>query len=71
MSTLAFQFNDMVDKIYSLPLEDKMELKNLLEHSISEERRNEILANFKKSKEEHQSGKLKFSSELDELKNML
>lgn len=71
MSTLAFQFNDMVDKIYSLPLEDKMELKNLLEHNISEERRNEILANFKKSKEEHQSGKLKFSSELDELKNML
>ena len=71
MSTLAFQFNDMVDKIYSLPLEDKMELKNLLEHNISEERRNEILANFKKSKEDHQSGKLKFSSELDELKNML
>ena len=71
MSTLAFQFNDMVDKIYSLPLEDKMELKTLLEHNISEERRNEILANFKKSKEEHQSGKLKFSSELDELKNML
>ena len=71
MSTLAFQFNDMVDKIYSLPLEDKMELKNLLEHNISEERRNEILANFKKSKEDHQLGKLKFSSELDELKNML
>jgi hypothetical protein len=60
-----------VEKIYSLPLEDKLELKNLLEHNISEERRNEIVVNFKKSKVEHQSGKLKFSSELDELKKML
>lgn len=71
MGTLAFRFNDMVDKIYSLPLDEKMELKNLLEHNISEERRNEIVANFKKSKEEHQTGKFKFSSELDELKKML
>jgi len=71
MGTLAFRFNDMVDKIYSLPLEEKMELKNLLEHNISDERRNEIVANVKKSKVEHQSGKLKFSSELDELKKML
>jgi hypothetical protein len=71
MGTLAFRFNDVVEKIYSLPLEDKLELKNLLEHNISEERRNEIVVNFKKSKVEHQSGKLKFSSELDELKKML
>jgi hypothetical protein len=71
MGTLAFRFNDMVDKIYSLPLDEKMELKNLLEHNISEERRNEIVANFKKAREEHQSGNLKFSSELSELKKML
>jgi RNAse (barnase) inhibitor barstar len=71
MGTLAFRFNDVVEKIYSLPLEDKLELKNLLERNISEERRNEIVANLKKSKEEHQSGKLKFSSKLDELKKML
>jgi len=71
MGTLAFRFNDMVDKIYKLPLEEKMELKNLLEHNISEERRNEIMANFKKAKDENQSGKLKFSSELDKLKKML
>jgi hypothetical protein len=40
MGTLAFRFNDVVEKIYSLPLEDKLELKNLLERNISEERRN-------------------------------
>lgn len=71
MGTLAFRFNDIVDKIYSLPLDEKMELKNLLEHNISEERRNEIVANFIKAREEHLSGKLKFSTELDELKKML
>jgi RNAse (barnase) inhibitor barstar len=60
MGTLAFRFNDMVDKIYSLPLDEKIELKNLLEHNISEERRNEIVTNFKKASEEYQSGKLKF-----------
>jgi len=71
MGTLEFRFNDMVDKIYSLPLDEKMELKNLLEHNISEERRNEIVVNFKKAREEHLSGNLKFSAELDELKKML
>ncbi len=71
MGTFAFRFNDVVEKIYSLPLEEKMELKNLLERNISEERRNEIVTNFKKTKEEYQLGKLKFSSELDELKKML
>ena len=68
MRTLALQFNDIVEKIYSLPLEEKVELKNLLEHNISDERRDEILINFKKSREEHHSGKLNFSSEINELK---
>lgn len=68
---MIFRFNEVVEKIYGLPLEDKIELKNLLERNISEERRNEIMVNFKKSKEEHQSGKLKFSSKLEELKKML
>ncbi len=71
MGTIAYTFNEMVDKIYSLPLEEKIELKNLLEHNISEERRNEIGANFKKAKDEHISGKLSFSSKLEELKKML
>ena len=58
MTTLAFQFKDIVEKVYSLPIEEKLELKNLLEHNISEARRNEILANYKQSQEEEKSGKL-------------
>lgn len=71
MGTLAYRFNDVVEKMYSLPLEEKLELKNLLENNISDERRNEIVVSYKKSKEEHQAGKLKFSSKHDELKKML
>jgi hypothetical protein len=71
MKTLAFRFNDIVEKIYGLPLEDKVELKNLLEHNISDARRDEILINYTKAREEHQSGKLKFSSTIDDLKKML
>ena len=71
MKTQAIQFNDLVDQIYGMPLEDKLELKNLLEHNIADSRRNEIANNAKKAKEEHKSGNLGFSSNTSELKNML
>ncbi len=69
MKTQAIQFNDLVDHIYNMPLEDKLELKNLLEHNIADSRREEIANNVKKAKEEHKSGKLSFSSNITELKN--
>ena len=71
MKTQAIQFNDLVDQIYGMPLEDKLELKDLLEHNIADSRRNEIANNAKKAKEEHKSEKLSFSSNTSELKNML
>ena len=49
MATIAYQFKDLVEKIYDMPLEDKLELKSLLEHNISEARRNEIVTNYKSS----------------------
>ena len=71
MKTQTIQFNDLVDQIYNMPLEDKLELKNLLEHNIADSRREEIANNAKKTKEENKSGKLSFSSNITELKNML
>lgn len=71
MKPQAIQFNDLVDQIYKMPLEDKLELKNLLEHNIAESRREEIANNAKEAKKEHKSGKLSFSSDIQELKNML
>jgi len=64
-------FNAIVQTLYSLPLEEKEELKNLLEHNIIESRREEMKQHFKSSQAEQKSGQMKFSSDLSELKKML
>jgi len=71
MKTQALQFNNIIETIYGLPLEDRLEIKNLIEHSIADTRRNEIANNYKSSLEEQKSEKLKFSSKINELKKML
>ena len=67
----SFEFNNLVDSLYNLPLEDKIELKALLEHNIADSRRDEIVANYKASLSEIKAGKLKFSSKIQHLKKML
>jgi hypothetical protein len=64
-------FNNIVESIYNLPLEFKEELKTLLEHNISDARREEMATNYKASLKEQASGKLKFSASVKELKKML
>jgi hypothetical protein len=71
MKTLALNYNHIIETLYALPLEDRQEIKTLLEHNIADARRDEIEQNFRKSKEENKSGKLKISSEINELKTML
>ena len=64
-------FNNIVETIYGLPLEDRMEIITLLEHNVADSRREEIAENYKKSTIEKKAGKLKFSSKVSELKKML
>ena len=71
MKTQPLKYSSIIESIYSLPLEDKIELKTLLEHNIADARRNEIEFNYKESQEEEKSGKLEFSSNLNELKEIL
>ncbi len=71
MKAQTLQFNSIVETIYSLPLEDRLEIINLLEHNIADTRRNEIANNYKKTQVVYKSGKLKFSSKINELKKML
>lgn len=71
MRTSSAQFKDIVDTIYELPLEVRLELKNLLELNIAETRRDEIARNYKQSQKEHESGILEFSSNVNDLKNKL
>lgn len=71
MKTQALKFNNIVATIYDLPLEERLEIKILLEHNIADARRNEIANNFKKAKGEVKSGTLEFSSNITDLRNML
>jgi len=71
MITHNLSFNSIVEVIYNLSLDDRLELKNLLEHNIADARRNEIFENFKKAQAENKSGQLKFSSNINELKAMI
>jgi hypothetical protein len=64
-------FNTIVNAIYNLPVEERLELKHLLEHNIVDARRDEILANYKQTNEAYKIGELKFSSDINELKNIL
>ena len=63
-------FNRVVETLYSFPIDEKIELKTLLEHNIAETRRNEIANNFKKAQSEQSEGTLKFSDSIEDLKKM-
>ena len=71
MSNLKTGFNNVVETIYNMPLDEKEELKSLLEKNIANTRRSEIAASYKKVQTEQKNGKLKFSSNFKDLKKML
>ena len=71
MRTQTVEFSSIVETIYNMPLDDRLELISLLEHNIADSRRDEIASNFKKSQEELKSKKIKFSSNIQELKKTL
>ncbi len=52
-------------------MEEKLELKTVLERALIEERRREIKATGQRSMAEFKRGKLKFSSSISELKKSL
>ena len=64
-------FAGVVEEVKQLSFEEKRELKDLLETYLIEERREEILENGEQSRRELENGKLKFSSNTDELMEML
>ncbi len=64
-------FSDVVEAIKSLSTDEKQEVQLLLKHYLREERREEIYANFKSAQIEQQKDELKFSSDINELKQLL
>jgi hypothetical protein len=67
----SMSFSDVVEAIKALCFEEKQEIQLLLQQYLREERRAEIYENFKTAQAEEQSGDLKFSSNITELKKLI
>ncbi len=65
------QFYSLVEEVKLLPVEEKEELKLLLEKYLIEERRHDILQNYQESINEHQNNELSYSSNVTLLQEML
>jgi hypothetical protein len=68
---LNLSYSEITEAVQSLKYEDKIELKELLNHYLIEERREEIYNNFQKSKKEVASGKVKYYKSSKELRKAL
>ncbi len=64
-------FAGVVEEVKHLSFDEKQELKDLIENYLIEERRQEIADNYENSQTEIESGELSFSSNFNELKEML
>lgn len=64
-------FSDVVESIKSLSTEEKREIQLLLSQYLREERREEIFENFQRSQIEQQKVELQFSSDINELKQLI
>ncbi len=64
-------FHDVVEVIKSLSTDEKQEIEILLQQYIREERRDQIYDNFQLALVEEQKGELKFSSNINELKQLI
>ena len=65
------KYNIIVEEVKKLSVEEKEELKFLIEKYLIEERREEIFKNYQESKREIEEERLEFSSDVKKLKEML
>jgi hypothetical protein len=68
---MANTFNNLVEDVRSLSLSEKIEIKNIIQKSIIQERRNKIKSHYKTAEKELENNKLDFSSDMNTLKKMM
>ena len=61
----GFTFGAIVDVIYGLPLEERLDLRNLLDHNITEARRIEIQRNGQEARRAEKNNELVFSDNVE------
>jgi hypothetical protein len=64
-------FSDVVEVIKNLSTDEKIEIQLLLQQYLREERRDEMQANFEIAQAEQQNGELTFSSDINELRQLI
>lgn len=64
-------FSEVVEELKRFSTEEKLEIQLLLQQYLREERWDEIYENMQASLAEQESGSLTFSSDIDELKQLL
>lgn len=64
-------FNELITILRDLPLQEKMEVKNIVERSIIDEKRKEIHKFHLQAKAEYKRNKLIFSNDIDKLKSLV
>ena len=68
---MSTAFADVVEEVKQLSNEEKLELKELLDNYLVDERREEILRNYDSARTQEESGELKFTSNVSEIEAML
>ena len=64
-------FNDVVEGIKGLSTDEKEEIQSLLQQYLREERRDKIYENFQAAQKEQKQGNLKFSNQINELRQLI
>ena len=64
-------FGDVVEAIKKLSTEEKQEIQTLLNQYLREDKREKIYQNLQSTQEEYKKGELEFSSDINQLKQML
>ncbi|MBM2833402.1 MAG: hypothetical protein HW406_563 [Candidatus Brocadiaceae bacterium] len=68
---MSQKYNILVEEVEKLSIEEKEELKFLIEKYLVEERRDQIFKNYQESKKEIEEEQLEFPGDIKRLKAML
>jgi len=68
---MSSEFANVVEDVKKMSYEDKEELKFLIEKYLIEERREEIYQHYNESLKEFRDRKLKFSGDINKLKELI
>jgi hypothetical protein len=64
-------FNDVVEAIQNLSVDEKQDVQRLLKQYLREERREALASSFNEAKLAEQQGELKFSDSITELRGLI